>query len=105
MGTNNPRPSIRPNRIPRRAADVVGVHRTNCPNCCAVITGPICEYCGTIFERDYDNGERVIPIYIGQNEIDKAVVRAFDRFHYVAHNIGNPCKEVNSPKLPTKEER
>ena len=23
--------------------------RTNCPNCCATITGPICEYCGTRF--------------------------------------------------------
>lgn len=23
--------------------------RTNCPNCCAPITGPICEYCGTRF--------------------------------------------------------
>lgn len=23
---------------------------TNCPNCGAVITGPQCEYCGTVFE-------------------------------------------------------
>ena len=24
---------------------------TNCPNCGAPITGPRCEYCGTVFER------------------------------------------------------
>jgi hypothetical protein len=24
---------------------------TNCPNCGAPITGPICEYCGTMFEQ------------------------------------------------------
>ena len=27
--------------------------RTNCPNCGAPITGPFCEYCGTIFDSDY----------------------------------------------------
>ena len=26
---------------------------TNCPNCGAPITGPFCEYCGTIFDSDY----------------------------------------------------
>ena len=25
---------------------------TNCPNCGAVITGTVCEYCGTRFEDD-----------------------------------------------------
>lgn len=24
---------------------------TNCPNCGAIVTGSICEYCGTRFER------------------------------------------------------
>lgn len=29
---------------------------TNCPNCGAVITGPKCEYCGTVFKnRDSDS--------------------------------------------------
>ena len=41
--------------VPRMADRVPGVHRTNCPNCCAVITGPICEYCGTRF-GGYDPG-------------------------------------------------
>ena len=65
--------------------------RTNCPNCCAVITGPICEYCGTRFpefEQRYsiykttENQEIVIPIYIGNERID----------------------EVKTIKIPTKEE-
>lgn len=25
---------------------------TNCPNCGAIINGPKCEYCGTVFRRD-----------------------------------------------------
>lgn len=28
---------------------------TNCPNCGAVITGPKCEYCGTVFRPPSDN--------------------------------------------------
>ena len=28
--------------------------RTNCPNCAAPITGPICEYCGTHFKPKYN---------------------------------------------------
>lgn len=28
---------------------------TNCPNCGAVITGPKCEYCGTVFKHDDSN--------------------------------------------------
>lgn len=56
--------------------------RTNCPNCCAIITGPICEYCGTRFpdlEQHYqimrttDNQEIIIPIYVGGEQIDKVV--------------------------------
>lgn len=56
--------------------------RTNCPNCCATITGPICEYCGTRFtefEQHYqimrttDNQEIIIPIYVGGEQIDEVV--------------------------------
>lgn len=57
--------------------------RTNCPNCCATITGPICEYCGTRFpeleERHYqimrttDNQEIIIPINVGGDQIGEVV--------------------------------
>ena len=50
---------------------------TNCPNCCAVITGPICEYCGTRFSGFYPGDpkgdEVIIPIYIGNNQIDECI--------------------------------
>lgn len=66
--------------VPRMADRVPGVHRTNCPNCCAVITGPICEYCGTRFDggrysvlRTTEGEEIVIPIYIGNNEIEECI--------------------------------
>jgi hypothetical protein len=36
---------------------------TNCPNCGAVITGPVCEYCRTIFKRQSD-----IDALISENE-------------------------------------
>ena len=58
--------------------------RTNCPNCCATITGPICEYCGTRFpelEQHYqimsttDNKEIIIPIYVGGDRIGEVVKR------------------------------
>lgn len=58
--------------------------RTNCPNCCAVITGPICEYCGTRFPelvqryqilRTTDNQEIIIPIHIGGEQIGEVVKR------------------------------
>lgn len=60
--------------------------RTNCPNCCATITGPICEYCGTRFPeldeshyqilRTTDNQEIVIPIYVGNQQIDEVIRRS-----------------------------
>ena len=62
--------------------------RTNCPNCCATITGPICEYCGTRFpefEQHYqimrttDNQEIIISI--------------------------NPAADVVAPPLPIKKQR
>lgn len=63
-------------------------HVTNCPNCCATITGPICEYCGTRFTdmeshyeilRTTDNQDIVIPIYIGQQRLEE-IVREDKRF-------------------------
>lgn len=60
MGTNIPRPTLRP-PTPVQLL-------TNCPNCCAVVTGPICEYCGTRFTMTAEE--------------------AFEQFHQVAHNIG-----------------
>ena len=58
--------------------------RTNCPNCCAPITGAICEYCGTRFPerlqryqllRTTDNQEIIIPIYVGGEQIGEVVKR------------------------------
>lgn len=57
----------------------------NCPNCCAPIAGPICEYCGTRFpefEQHYqimrttDNQEIVIPIYVGNQQINEVIRRS-----------------------------
>lgn len=33
---------------------------TNCPNCGAVITGPKCEYCGTVFNP---NPSQYVSVY------------------------------------------
>lgn len=58
--------------------------RTNCPNCCAVITGPICEYCGTRF-GGYDPGDpkgdaMIIPVYIGSNCVGEIFKKNDSRF-------------------------
>lgn len=76
-----------------QAARVPGPdQRFNCPNCCAAITGPYCEYCGTVFDQQYQKQDQqdddvVIPIYIGQHHVDD-VIQAFNHFHDVAHRIG-----------------
>lgn len=77
MGCNIPRPWKRPPtpiyeppEMPKTAPVKKNNQRTNCPNCCAVITGPVCEYCGTRFE-EYE--ERVIPIYINNQQVDEVV--------------------------------
>lgn len=84
-------------------------HVTNCPNCCAVITGPICEYCGTRFPefeqyyqimRTTDNQEIIIPIYVGGKEIDKVVKQNRTQFR-----SGNPAADVVAPQLPIKKQR
>ena len=78
---------------------------TNCPNCCAPITGPICEYCGTRFPdldekrytiyRTIDNQEIIIPVYIGNQQIDE-VVKGMK---------ANPARFVDPPELPIQEQR
>ena len=44
---------------------------TNCPNCGAVITGPTCEYCGTVFSN---HTSEVIQIKI-ENDLLKQHIR------------------------------
>ena len=84
-------------------------HRTNCPNCCATITGPICEYCGTRFPelqqhyqilRTTENQEIIIPIYISGEQIDKVVKQNSTPFR-----SGNPAADVVAPPLPVKKQR
>ena len=83
--------------------------RTNCPNCCATITGPICEYCGTRFPeleshyeilRTTENQEIIIPIYVGGEQIDKVVIQNRTQFR-----SGNPAADVVALPLPIKEQR
>lgn len=83
--------------------------RTNCPNCCATITGPICEYCGTRFpelEQHYqimrttDNQEIIIPIYVGGDRIGEVVKQNRTQFR-----SGNPAADVVAPPLPIKKQR
>lgn len=83
--------------------------RTNCPNCCATITGPICEYCGTRFPdleshyqilRTTDNQEIVIPIYVNGEKIDEVV-----RSNKTIFRSGNPAADVVAPPLPIKKQR
>ena len=78
-----PRPKTRP------APPAIN-HRTNCPNCCAVITGPICEYCGTRFiGADFAEQEKlitttgeevIIPIYIGNEHLTDVIRKNDPRF-------------------------
>lgn len=83
--------------------------RTNCPNCCATITGPICEYCGTRFpefEQHYqiirttENQEIIIPIYVGGDQIGEVVKQNRTQFR-----SGNPAADVVAPTLPIKKQR
>lgn len=83
--------------------------RTNCPNCCAVITGPICEYCGTRFPdleshyqimRTTDNQEIVIPVYVSGEKIDEVV-----RNNKTTFRSGNPAADVVAPSLPITKQR
>lgn len=84
--------------------------RTNCPNCCATITGPICEYCGTRFpeleERHYqiirttENQKIIIPIYVGGDQIGEVVKQNRTQFR-----SGNPAADVVAPTLPIQKQR
>lgn len=66
---------------------------TNCPNCCATITGSICEYCGTRFPWIQD--AVTIPININGKIIDE-----------VAKGMkANPARFIDPPELPIQEQR
>ena len=41
---------------------------TNCPNCGAIITGPKCEYCGTIFARQNTKSTYTESVGCGKNK-------------------------------------
>ena len=43
----------------------------NCPNCGAPITGPKCEYCGTVFE--HKPNEESVKIGCTTKELEKAL--------------------------------
>lgn len=84
MGCNIPRPWKRPStpiykppEMPKTAPVKKNDLRTNCPNCCAVITGPVCEYCGTRFPELYKQSvvkcDRVLP---------------YDELHNVVYGMG-----------------
>lgn len=93
MGCNIPRPWKRP-PTPLIYHDtttdpIIREHRTNCPNCCAPITGLFCEYCGTRFggmDLAAESDQVVIPVYIGQMS-------------------WNPAADVKAPALPIKKQR
>lgn len=80
MGCNIPRPWKRP-PTPLIYHDtttdpIIREHRTNCPNCCAPITGMFCEYCGTRFggmDLAAEGDQVVIPVYIGQKQVDEVI--------------------------------
>lgn len=46
---------------------------TNCPNCGAVITGPKCEYCGTVFKFEPVQHTSVCELMIDSKRIANAV--------------------------------
>lgn len=75
----------------------------NCPNCCAPITKPYCEYCGTHFGfsvvkvNSVPNKEEIERIKSKLYADDLLVYEAFDEFHKVAHEL--------PPKLPIKKQR
>lgn len=66
--------------------------RTNCPNCCAPITGSICEYCGTRFPWIQD--AVTIPININGKIVDEVI-----------KGMRNPARYVDAPELPIQEQR
>lgn len=51
---------------------------TNCPNCGAVITGPKCEYCGTVFKKQPDLNHYISEnVYINNQIAIDAARRAY----------------------------
>lgn len=101
MGCNIPRPLKRP---PTPQTQPKQIRFTNCPNCCAPITGTICEYCGTRFggmDLAAEDDQIVIPIYIGQKQVDEAIKSA-SRSAFMAWN---PAADVKAPPLPVIKQR
>lgn len=66
----------------------------NCPNCCAPITKPYCEYCGTRFGfsivkvSGVPKKEEIERIKSRLYADDLLVYEAFDEFHKVVHDLG-----------------
>lgn len=83
MGCNIPRPWKRPpTPEPPKCVTIKSdvskpkqESRTNCPNCCAAITGPYCEYCGTRFR---DDTEKKIIQFDGITSFEEMQKAAFD---------------------------
>lgn len=76
----------------------------NCPNCCAPVVKEYCEYCGTRFGfsvvkvdgfKKREDIERLKKAW-SEKEIlfaDNKVVAEFNRFHEIAHNLGDTPEE------------
>lgn len=75
-----------------------------CPNCGAPVSGSMCEYCGSVFEKQ--EKPEIIGQYHGKPAVidGERTVRCYnpDRgiWEYVPEN---PAKSINTPKMPTKE--
>jgi len=49
--------------------------KTNCPNCGAVITGAMCEYCGTVFNLETVENEKPVSFGVSASEAAEAFLR------------------------------
>ena len=92
MGTNIPRPTLRPPTPPE--LNLSKNLPTNCPNCNAPITGGICEYCGTHFLGMDMAKEKDQTAYIVKSDkvLSSEELRAFQdslkTFSETAYNFG-----------------
>lgn len=77
-----------------------------CPNCGAPVSGSVCEYCGSVFEKQ--EKPQIIGQYHGKPVIThgERTVRIYNpetqTWEYVPEN---PAKSIETPYLPTKHER
>ena len=76
-----------------------------CPNCGAPVRGSECEYCGTVFERNW--GYELVEIHLAHDA--DAVARSLRCFNQMTGTYEwvdeNPAKSVSTPDLPTKMQR